>query len=160
MPKKSSKSGFTLIELMVTISIIAILSAIGLVVYSSVLKQGRDSKRQSDLRSIQSALEQYNADQFFYPSGITPGNALTSNTGQPNSSPNPKTYINTIPQDSNVATPYRYVALRNGAINCDNSLANQCNSYCLYSKLDIPGSIPSYCSSFAPAGYNFAVTPP
>ena len=50
--------GFTLIELLVTVTIIAVLSAIGLVIYHVVLEQGRDSKRQSDLRTIQSALEQ------------------------------------------------------------------------------------------------------
>ena len=120
------KKGFTLVELLVTISIIAILSAIGLVLYSTVLKQGRDSKRQSDLKSIQLALEQYVNDQGFYPapspSSLTPGTgALTTSTGNPTSpAPALKTYMSIIPNDSNSSTPYVYVALKDGAT-CNNS---------------------------------------
>ena len=57
MLKKTT--GFTLIELLITVSIIAVLSAIGLIAYSAAFRQGNDSKRHSDLRAIQSALEQY-----------------------------------------------------------------------------------------------------
>ncbi|MDD5416011.1 MAG: type II secretion system protein [Candidatus Daviesbacteria bacterium] len=157
--------GFTLIELLVTVSIIAILSAIGLVVYSNVIKQGQDSKRQSDLRSIQSALEQYYSDQGFYPAGNLPfGSSLNNCTGNPTSPcSSTKTYINNVPNDSNVSTPYRYEAIRNGSIGCTNvTTATQCNSYCLTSKLDIPlspvPSLPTGCSYSS--GYNFFVSPP
>lgn len=85
MPKKS---GFTLIELLITITIIAILSAIGLVAYGTFLKNARDAKRQSDLKFIQSALEQYHADKFSYPESL---DILTSSDG--------KVYINQIPKD-------------------------------------------------------------
>lgn len=84
------KSGFTLIELLVVISIIAVLSTIGFVAYSTVSKQGRDAKRQSDLKSIQSALEQYRADQGEYPASLS----------SPLKSPdNSKTYLNQLPED-------------------------------------------------------------
>lgn len=158
---KKSK-GFTLIELMVTISIIAVLSAIGLVVYLNVMKQGRDSKRQSDLRSIQSALEQYFSDQFFYPAGNLPfGSSLTNATGNPNVPlSTTRTYLNTLPNDSN--STYVYTALNNGSVGCDNTASNQCNSYCLMAKLEIPPSpapsLPNGCTY--PSGYNFVVTPP
>ena len=58
MPANKSR-GFTLIELMVAIAIIAILAAIGLVVYSGVSRAARDSKRVSDINEYKKALEQF-----------------------------------------------------------------------------------------------------
>lgn len=83
-----SKRGFTLIELLITVTIIAVLSAIALVSYTTFMKNSRDAKRQSDLKFIQSALEQYHADKFTYPAGL---NDLTPTGG--------KVYINQIPKD-------------------------------------------------------------
>ena len=126
--------GFTLIELLVTISIISILTIIGMVSYQVVLKNGRDAKRQADFKIIQSSLEQYHSDQFFYPSGIlTWGSSLTSSTGNP-SPPSPvKTYLNTIPTDPIANPQYNYVASPSG---CNNSALNRCVSYCLYARVE------------------------
>ncbi len=49
--------GFTLVELLVVISIIAILSVIGITVYSSVQKSARDAQRRGDIEAIAKALE-------------------------------------------------------------------------------------------------------
>src|ERR1035437_10377472 len=57
-----SGAGFTLVELMVVISIIAILSMIGLTIYTSAQKSARDGKRRADLLTIQTALEQYRVE--------------------------------------------------------------------------------------------------
>ncbi|MBU1031753.1 type II secretion system GspH family protein [Patescibacteria group bacterium] len=132
--------GFTLIELLITISIIATLSAIGFVSYSIVMKQGRDAKRQSDLRSIQSALEQYYADQFSYPVAPLPasGNPLESLD-------NSKTYLNQMPTDPNPSNSYCY--------------AQAGNSYELCAKLEVVPSPPQSCSNPC-NGYNFKLTPP
>ena len=62
------KNGFTLIELLVVIAIIAILSTIGLVVYSSVQRNARISKRVQDLDAMKTALETFKAANGFYPS--------------------------------------------------------------------------------------------
>lgn len=167
---KQNLRGFTLIELLVTISIIAILTVIGIVVYTSVMKQGRDSKRQSDLRSLQSSLEQYYADQGFYPASInannfdsmlnqTPPPAFSSSIGNPTPPSPAKTYQNYPPQDPTDPTGslrYRYEAL---LANCDNSTSNKCTGYCLYANLENsnPGK-PAACTSYPT--YNFAITPP
>ncbi len=51
--------GFTLIELLIVISIIGILTAIGVVSFSNVARKGRDARRMSDMKAAQNAFEQY-----------------------------------------------------------------------------------------------------
>ncbi len=58
--------GFTLLELLVVISIIGILVAMGAVAYSNAQKKGRDAKRVGDMKAIQSAFEQYYAVNSTY----------------------------------------------------------------------------------------------
>lgn len=178
------RSGFTMIELLITISIIAILAAIGLVSYNIVMKQGRDARRQSDLRAIQSALEQYYHDQGFYPSAKaaddTSGNTVnglddiltesastpfTSNTGWPLPSPTPKprTYLQSPPKDPTKAASNRYQYEAVGPTPpCDNSDSNKCTSYCLYVQLDnLPSSLPTVPAGCTlPFGYSLIITPP
>lgn len=149
------KKGFTLIELLVTISIIAILATIGLVSYSVVTKQGRDSKRKADLRTIQSALEQYHADQLYYPASITFGGDLKYGA---------KTYLNSIPSDS--STQYCYKPLNSTQIctlassDCTNTgaAADKCVSYCLYAKLENQSEGTDTCLTVST--YNLKLSPP
>lgn len=61
------RSGFTLIELMIAISIIAIIAAIGSITYSQSQKLARDSRRKEDLKQIASAIQLFNADKKRYP---------------------------------------------------------------------------------------------
>lgn len=51
------KSGFTLVELLIVIALIAILAAIGLVIYREVSTRARDATRVADLNSIKNAIQ-------------------------------------------------------------------------------------------------------
>ena len=61
------KKGFTLIEVLITVTILAILAMIGLATYAQSQRTARDGKRKADLQAIRSALEMYKADQGNYP---------------------------------------------------------------------------------------------
>jgi len=62
-----NKRGFTLIELLVVIAIIGLLSTLAVVALGSARTKARDSKRLSDLKQVQTALELYYTDQGAYP---------------------------------------------------------------------------------------------
>lgn len=60
--------GYTLLELLVVIGLITILMSFGAASYSTAQKKARDSKRKSDLKVLQNALEQYySVCQYSYP---------------------------------------------------------------------------------------------
>lgn len=59
--------GFTFIELMVVISIMAILVGAGIVTYTGTNKRSRDARRKTDIEQVRSALEMYRADNGSYP---------------------------------------------------------------------------------------------
>ena len=59
--------GFTLIEIIIAITIIAMISGGGLVSVFNALRNSRDAKRKGDLEQIRTALEIYKADKGYYP---------------------------------------------------------------------------------------------
>lgn len=61
------KNAFTLLEILVVISIIGILIALGTAAYTTAQRKGRDAKRQADVRAIQNGFEQYYAREGAYP---------------------------------------------------------------------------------------------
>jgi general secretion pathway protein G len=65
---EKNKKGFTLVELLVTMSIIGVLAAIGLGSFNTAQVRGRDAQRKSDLKQISHALELYYSDHGVYPS--------------------------------------------------------------------------------------------
>lgn len=82
--------GFTLVELLVVISIIAILSTIGIVVFTGVTGRARDSKRIQDIDSIANAMEAHFANgayvalsTAFFQNSVVPADPLNgvSNCG-------------------------------------------------------------------------------
>lgn len=95
------RSGFTLIEVLVSAAIIGLLSTVGVTGFQVVTRNGRDALRKSDLEQIRSALEIYKSENDQYP-------AAASDCQPENLTPD---YINTYPQDPK-SSQYRYCYTR------------------------------------------------
>ncbi len=70
------KRGFTLVELLVVISIIGILVGVVAVNANTARRQSRDAKRKADLQNVAGALELYRTTKHTYPTGVTYGASL------------------------------------------------------------------------------------
>jgi len=69
------KKGFTLFELLVSISIIGILTAIASISFSTAQKKARDARRMEDVQSIAKAAETYySVGSYTYPVSLTVAN--------------------------------------------------------------------------------------
>ncbi len=110
-----NKKGFTLIELLVVIAIIGLLSTLAVVALGSARVKARDSKRLSDLKQLQTALELYYTDKNQYPStpssvtvqlGTAGYQCLNGNGWQ--SSNCGDAYMGQVPVDPTPATYYTY----------------------------------------------------
>lgn len=73
MMKINKKKGFTLVELLVVISIIAILVAATSSSFINSQKRSRDASRKSELKNLSNALNMYYADKGKFPASITLG---------------------------------------------------------------------------------------
>jgi prepilin-type N-terminal cleavage/methylation domain-containing protein len=65
---RKSTSGFTIVELLIVVVVIAILAAISVVAYTSIQERARDSIRADAMAKIERALELYKTDHGRYPS--------------------------------------------------------------------------------------------
>jgi general secretion pathway protein G len=75
---KMNRKGFTLIEILIVVAIIAILASIVLVGLGPTQALGRDSRRVSDLAEVQNGLELYYSANGGYPVGQTSWGKLTT----------------------------------------------------------------------------------
>ena len=63
-------SGFTLVELLIVISLISILAAMGLVQYKNSVVSSKEAVLRTDLFRMRDAIDQYYADKGKYPSAL------------------------------------------------------------------------------------------
>ena len=75
-----NKSAFTLIEVLVVVSIIALISSVVFFSLSSSRQKERDAKKIADVLQLQIALENYKRAEGVYPSTITLGQPLVGST--------------------------------------------------------------------------------
>lgn len=128
------KKSFTLIEILVVSTIIALLAATASVSYSQLNKQSRDAKRKTDLEQIRAALEMYRSNNDVYP-------ALTINCSSSGGITDAQgTYLSLIPKDPKCSTYSYYYStsgsdytlgayLESGGTDC---VAGQCGGNCNY----------------------------
>jgi general secretion pathway protein G len=137
---KIQRSGFTLIEVLVAATIIAVLVAIGMVSYSSVNKRSRDAKRRGDLEQMRSALELYRSEYGFYP--FVGSGSWTSasdlNTGDPATGLVPS-FMPSVPSDPKSTERYSYKAT--------NVSSGTYYGYCVSAKLETISVTSSTCAS-------------
>lgn len=75
-----SKKGFTLIEILVVVSIVGLLSSVFLVGLGGFRARGRDARRIADLRQVQNALEIYYTRCGRYLGGVAPASGACPTT--------------------------------------------------------------------------------
>lgn len=69
--------GFSLIELLIVIAILAIISSVGMMGFTAAQKRTRDTNRKSDLQQYRSSLEAYaNRNNGLYPNATIDANSL------------------------------------------------------------------------------------
>lgn len=86
----SEKHGFTIIELIVVITVIAILTTISVISYEGITLGGRDDKRKADISALMHELDTYYQTNNEYPVGCAMTNAqcvTVSSTGSKQSDP-------------------------------------------------------------------------
>jgi len=108
--RPSRVTGFTLIEIMVVVVIIGLLAALVAPAVISRVGEARVTKARQDIKSLDSALQLYKLDNFYYPSTQQGLEALTT---QPQGEPPARNwkkggYIKELPKDP-WGSPYQYL---------------------------------------------------
>ncbi len=101
--------GFTLIELMVVLVILAILATLVVPKFMDRPDQARIVKAKQDLAAISSALNLYKLDNFRYPTTDQGLEALVKKPARPPIPPHWKPYLQQLPMDP-WGRPYRYLS--------------------------------------------------
>lgn len=107
--KTSRTNGFTIVELLIVVVVIAILASISLVSFTHIQGRARDSTRAQDIKVITQALEKYYLANGFYPPGRCTANCRI-NSGWSNTNDGSwshlesalvPTYVDELPTDPN-----------------------------------------------------------
>lgn len=105
MIRSDRSKGFTLIELLVAATIIAVLTTIGIVSFTSTNQRARNGKRKADMEQTRAALELYKSDDSagagMYPEG-------SSYTFMANTLKTARYLSDPLPQDPKNTAPYEY----------------------------------------------------
>lgn len=138
--KKLKQKGFTVIEVLVASTIIAVLATIGFVSYSSINRRARNTKRQHDLEQIRNAQEMYKSDSSVSLSKYTLDYNDLKNNG----------YLQDIPKDPKTDQPYFISDNSGGAL----------TKYCVCSIYEPASSAPPSSGGCFISGYDYCQSNP
>ena len=107
---RKHQSGFTLIEIMVVVVILAVLGALVVPKILENVDKARVTRAQSDIRAIETALDLYRLDNFKYPTTEQGLQALVKQPADPTITNYPAGgYLKQIPKDP-WGNPYLYTS--------------------------------------------------
>lgn len=136
----SSMRGFTLVEVLVAISIVGVVFGVIITSAGAIQRNARNAQRETDLRAISSALQQYYADNQKYPFQAD-GSTLVR-------------YMSRVPTDPSTGGAYAYSPrVSSGGVICT-TLTSPCHFYYLCAAMEGRSG-----SGTCGANYNFEVTP-
>ena len=149
--------GFTIIELLVTTVLIAILSSVGFISYRNATAQANDTKRKHDIEQIRAALELYRNEHGYYPpSGACTTTCSYATIATTLTDLQTEGFISALPEDpsDNTNKPYVYQSL--------NYLTSHHYGYCVATKLDTDPSQTTSCAAYVSGSntYNYKMTQP
>jgi prepilin-type N-terminal cleavage/methylation domain-containing protein len=146
MIMQKKQQGFTLIEILIVVAIIAILASVVLVGLGPTQRAGRDARRLSDLREIQNGLELFYNKCGYYPGSIDASGACSQAVAPGNwtdlATALQGVGVTSLPNDPNANSSYGYFTYDNG------------DSYILGAALEDPnnGAFVNYTAPVLPAG--------
>lgn len=107
---RKRQSGFTLIEIMVVVVILAVLGALVVPKILENVDKARVTRAQSDIRAVQTALDLYRLDNFKYPTTEQGLQALVKQPSDPTiTNYRAGGYLPALPKDP-WNNPYQYVS--------------------------------------------------
>lgn len=105
----SRQHGFTLLEIMVVVAIIAILSTVVVLNLVGKVDEASVARAKSDIQTLTSALQLYKMDNFTYPTTQQGLEALQARPSGNPPAPNWKPYVSKLPKDP-WQQPYQYLS--------------------------------------------------
>lgn len=163
-------------ELLVVISILGVLAAIGLVSFASSQARGRDAERKSDLKQIATSLELYYTDYGSYPASINgevegcpstaPAVCVWGADGSSAEFTDGKTvYFKALPKDPSAGKNYYYRAVPTDSLAPQGfqlyaHLENSQDPECIGKNCGIHNDLPSDLTCGGTTTCNFAITSP
>lgn len=150
VPQNRKSHGFTLIELLVAATIIAVLTTIGVVSFTTTNQRARNGKRKADMEQVRAALELYKSDDSagagLYPAG-------SSFTNMTNTLKTAKYLSDPLPNDPKNVSPYVYYY----------SAPVAQTTFCICAALEGTNqgnSADTTCASIGPAGTYYCLVNP
>ena len=142
------QTGFTIVELLIVIVVIAILAAITIVAYTGIQERARDSQRLSDIKAIEKALRLYaadNNDQF-----PTESSGANGNVGEGAGVDSIlASYMVSVPHDPAGPGNGSYYYYYDGQHNCG---GNPSKAVLFIRQLEVPQNDNTICNSWGSEG--------